>query len=61
MLATQEVMLPCFQSSNDGEQFPVVDLVISLGWVQRLGYESARMHLAIRIFLQKYASSREER
>ena len=48
-----EVVTPGFQGSNDGKEFPVVDVVVSFCWGEWLGKVGARVPIAIRVGLEE--------
>jgi len=55
-----KVMAPFSECSDDGEQFPIEDLVVSFCWVQGLGQVTAWMILSIVIGLKEHRSSSHE-
>src|SRR6267154_5197761 len=52
-----EVMAPSFQGSDDGKEFPIVNLIVSFCGVKGLGKVSAGMIRSILISLEKDCSS----
>jgi hypothetical protein len=52
-----KVMMPFSECTDDSEQLPIEDLVVSFCWVQRLGQVTAQMILSIIIGLKEYGSS----
>ena len=55
--ASYEEVSPIFEASNDGQEFSVVDVVVSFGWVECLGVVSHRpLSLRSFMFLVKYHS-----
>jgi hypothetical protein len=48
-----EVVSPCFQGMDDGEEFTVVNLVISFGEVKGLQEVSARVICSVFISLEQ--------
>ena len=47
MCRSHEQMLPGLQSSDDGEELPVIDFIVPLGLTQGFGTVGNRMPLAI--------------
>ena len=52
----EKVMAPGIYGSHDGEQFPVIDVIVALSRAKCLGQISARMPLIVDVFLQKNSS-----
>ena len=48
-----EVVAPRLQGANDGEEFAVIDVVISFGWREGLGEVGTRVPVTIRIGLEE--------
>ena len=54
-----EVLSPCLKDMEDGEEFPVIDVVVSFGGGERLREVGAWVPLAVWIGLEKYGSRGE--
>ena len=48
-----EVVSPGFQGSDDGKEFPIIDVIVSFCWREQLGEIGARVPIAVRISLQE--------
>ncbi len=58
--ASYEEVSPVFEASNDGQEFPVIDVVVSFGGIERLGVVSHRsFSLCSFVFLIQYCSGGE--
>jgi hypothetical protein len=55
-----KVMTPFSERTDNSEQFPIEDLVVSFCWVQRLGQVTTWMILSIIIGLKEYCSGGHE-
>ena len=51
MRGTEKVMLPSIQGSHNGEQLPIIDVVVVFSWTECLGKISAGVPVSIGIFL----------
>ena len=56
---SREVLSPCFKGVEDGEEFSVIDVVVTFGRGERLGEVGAWMPSAIGVGLEKYSSRGE--
>jgi hypothetical protein len=55
-----KVMTPFSECTDDSEQFPIEDLVVSFRWIQGLGQVPTWMILSIIIGLEKHCSGGHE-
>ena len=56
---SREVLSPCFKGVEDGEEFSVIDVVVTFSGGERLGEVGARVPFAIGVSLEKYGSGGE--
>ncbi|KIK32050.1 hypothetical protein CY34DRAFT_102321, partial [Suillus luteus UH-Slu-Lm8-n1] len=52
-----KIVAPCFQSTDNSEKFPIIDLIVTFGGIKRLGKIPARVIGSIFISLEKNCSS----
>jgi hypothetical protein len=55
-----KIVPPCFQGMDDGEEFAIIDLVVSFGGVKGLQEVSARVVCSIFISLEQDCTSRNK-
>jgi len=60
LLLSGKEMSPSFESSDDGKEFPIIDLIVSFGGVKGLGEIPAGVVCPIFISLEEYCSSSHE-
>ena len=51
-----EVVAPRFQGANDGEEFMVIDVVVTLGGGEGLQEVGARVPVAVGVGLEEYST-----
>ena len=56
-----EVVAPMVKGVDNGEQLPIINIIVAFGWGEGLGEISARMKIPITIPLHKHASTSKKR
>ena len=56
VFGSSEVMLPFLQSLDDGEELPIIDVIVSLSWREGGRVIGTGMEISVGVLLHKYSS-----